>query len=825
MIYKMFSIKKILFLFIILIAGIRLEAQKFDYENPQEYEIAGIKVTGIMYLNADALIQISKLKKGDTIRIPGDDISNAVNKLWKQKMFSDVKIYVIKTEGKKVWLEIALTERPRLSVINFYGIKNSEEEDIREQIQLSRGMQVTENNIRNTKNIIKQYFADKAFSKVEVDIYKKQDTGFQNAALLNVYVNKHGKTRVENIKIDGNTVFTDRNIRFRKLKETKQRRWWGFFKPSKFIHDAYEEDKKNLIKEYRREGYRDVKIVEDSVWDANSQHVNIYLKIDEGKQYFFRDIKWVGNTKYSTDVLQKRLLIKKGDVYDQERLNNRLNMDEDAVGNLYMDNGYLFFNVRPTEVRIEGDSVDIELRIYEGEKARINRVIVKGNDRTNDHVIIRELYTVPGEWFSKTDLIRSVRQIAQLGHFDPEQIVPTPLPNPANGTVDIEYSLVERGNDRVELSGGFGQGMLIASVGLSFNNFSIQNFFDKKAWQPLPMGDGQQLSLQARSNGQYYQNYSISFTEPWLGGKKPNSLTVSAYYNVISEYNWYEQTGSGNDAKIFGSSLGWGSRLRWPDNYFTSYAGASFRQYIINGYGGYMLNTNIEYGRFNDFALNFNFGRNSIDNPLYSRNGSSFNIGVEITPPYSLFNGTDYSQVTDEEKYEWLEYHKWSFKYKWFSQLVGDLVLHTKAEFGVLSYFNQDIGYPPIGGYSLGGDGMSYYRYGTDVIGLRGYENGSLTPSGGGNLYTKYTFELRHPVVLNESVTVYGIGFLEAGNSWSRFEEFNPYEIKRAAGAGMRIFLPMLGLLGFDWGYGFDIPAQSNEVSGGQFHFIMGQQF
>ncbi len=816
-------IKKILTIIVLFTALLQTQAQTFNYDNPQEYCIKSIKVSGIRFLSADALIQISGLSIGDTISVPGDKITDAINKLWKQKMFSDVKIYANKTEGDNVWLEIYLTERPRLSVINYYGIKKSQEEDIADQINLTRGAQITENSIRRAENIIRQYFADKGYSKVKIKTYKKSDTTFQNAVMLNIYINKFEKTRIEHINIEGNTVFPDRKIR-KILKETKQRRWWGLFKPSKYIAAAWKDDKELLLAAYRKKGYRDVRIVSDSIYDANINNINIDLKIEEGKQYFFRDIKWVGNTKYETEVLQKRLLIKKGDVYDSEKLSNRLNVDEDAVGNLYMDNGYLFFNVTPVEIKIDNDSVDIELRIYEGEKARINRVVIKGNDKTNDHVIRRELYTVPGEWFSKSDLIRSVRQLAQLGYFDPEQIVPNPIPNPADGTVDIEYSLVERGNDRVELSGGVGQGMVTGSLGLSFNNFSIQNLFDKESWQPLPMGDGQKLSLQARTNGTYYQSYSISFSEPWLGGKKPTSFTASINYSILSQYDYYNPAGDGTNATIFGSNIGIGKRLPWPDNYFSVYAGIGFQQYVINGYGSFLVNTDVEYGTFNNFTLTLNFGRNSVDNPLYSRKGSEFKIGLEITPPYSAFNNKDYSNLETAEKFNWLEYHKWNFKYGWFSQLAGDLVLHTKAEFGMLSYFNDDIGYPPIGSYSLGGDGMSYYSYGTDIIGLRGYENGSLTPSGGGNIYTKYTLELRHPIVMTDAVTIFGMGFLEAGNAWTDFNEFNPYQLKRTAGAGVRLFLPMLGLLGFDWGYGFDTLPGTNTISGAQFHFTMGQQ-
>ena len=794
---------------------------QIDYENPKTYTIAGIQVEGAQNLNAGTLISLSKLEVGEEIQVPGDKITQAVKKLWEQNMFSDVQILIDKIEDDKIYFIIKLQEQPRLSEIIFSNTRKTEADDLREKLPLERGSQVTENTITHSKNIILDYYNEKGFSNTKVTLSKKTDTAFINAVKVNIFVDKGKKTRIENIFIEGNEVFTDRKIKWSMLKDTKEKRWWGLFKPSKYIASKYKDDKKNLINEYNKEGYRDAEIVADSVHDAENDNLNIYIKIDEGKQYFYRNIEWVGNKIYKTALLQKRLQIEKGDVYNKEKLSNRLNVDEDAVGNLYMDNGYLFFHVKPLITSIENDSVDVQLQLYEGPKARIDQVIIKGNDRTNDHVIRREIRTLPGDLFSKRDIIRSVRELAQLGHFDPEQIVPTPIPKPEEGTVDIEYNLVERGNDRVEISGGWGRNMLVGSVGLSFNNFSIHNLFDKESWRPLPTGDGQQFSIRMQTNGRQYQYYSVSFVEPWLGGKKPNSLSVSLYHNLQTN-GYASNSPMRRDAKISGATVGFGRRLQWPDDYFTLMHQLGYQRYDLNEWTYFK---DITSGVYNTVTLKTTLGRSSVDNPLYSRRGSSFSLSLELTPPYSKLNGKSYYDLPNQQKFKWIEYHKWIFKSDWYSQLFDDLVLHTKTEFGMLGYYNKDIGYSPLGGFSLGGDGMGYYSYGTDIIGLRGYENGSLTPDKGGNLYTKYALELRYPIVLSESATIYGMVFGEAGKSWYTFDNFNPFDIYRSAGVGARIFLPMLGLLGFDWGYGFDTLPGQQEPSGGQFHFTMGQQF
>ena len=825
---------KYILIIIIAFAGINsaLAQVTFDYANPKEYIIGDISITGVRYLNHNALVQISGLKKGQKIQIPGEPITKSLKKLWKQGLFSDVKISYTKIVGDTIYLNIYLQERPRLSQLVITGIQNTRVKDLEEKLDLKRGGQVTENVINRSKNIIRNYFIDKGFYNVTIDVVQKNDTNYQNTVILTFNVDKKEKVKISEIDFEGNSVFLDEKLK-KFLKETKQKRWYGLFKPSKYIPEKYEEDKKTLISKLNEKGYRDAKILGDTLIANDDGTLKLIIKLDEGNQYFFRNIKWVGNKKFSSEQLSRVLRIKKGDIYDQSLLDKRLMSDDDAVSNLYMDDGYLFFNVTPVEVRVENDSIDLEMRIFEGPQATIKDVIITGNTRTNDHVIRREIRTLPGELFSKSDIIRTVRELAQLGHFDPEQIVPTPKPNPADGTVDLEYSLVEKANDQIELSGGWGAGMIIGTLGLSFNNFSTRNIFDKKAWQPLPTGDGQKLSIRAQTNGKFYQNYSVSFVEPWLGGKKPNSMSFSvshtiqsgeAYNPYSTGYNYYPPTTTQSTARmqITSVSLGFGRRLKWPDDFFSLYNEISYRHYDLNEY---QLFPGFATGKANQLAFNNIISRNSVDNPLYSRRGSSFSLGLEFTLPVSLWDGRDYANMEGEEKYKWLEYYKWTFKAEWFTQLVGDLVFHAKADYGFIGYYNSDIGPAPTEGYEFGGDGMGYYVYGKTIVGLRGYDNGTLTPRGGGYIYNKYTFELRYPIALTQAATIYGLSFFESGASWNNFSEYNPFGMYRSAGVGVRIFLPMLGLIGIDWAYGFDNLPGYTDPSGSRFHFILGQQF
>lgn len=836
------------------------------YSSPREYEIGGIDIVGIKYLDKDMLREYSGLSVGDEITVPGDDITNVIKKYWKQGLFSDVKVNATKIVDGKIYLEIFLRERPRLSTVSYHGVKKSELDDIKEKVLLLEGGQIVDAQLANAERIIEGIFKEKGFLNVDVDIVQRDDPEKENTIMLDIYVDKKEKVKVNNLIISGVEEVNINKLE-RAMKKTNSRKLKNFFRTKKFLEEKYAEDKINFIKKYNDLGYRDAIILRDSVArNEETNRVDIYMWVEEGKKYYIRNVSWVGNTIYPGPYLDAVLGIEKGAVYNQSQLDKRLTSDQDAVSNLYLDNGYLFFNLTPVEARIDGDSIDLEMRISEGKQASINEVKILGNTKTYENVVRRELYTTPGDLFSKTNLMRSYRQIAQLGHFDQERIGIDPIPNQENGTVDIKYSLVERANDQVELSGGWGMGMFVGSVGLKFTNFSAQNIFNKESWKPLPSGDGQTLSLRAQTNGRFYQQYSFTFMEPWFGGKKPNSFSFSVYYSKLTQgnrdyysdpysyggygsgygsgygygggygYNSYGNYGSSYNSVqtditgwqiTYGASLGYGYRLSWPDDYFTVYHEISLQHYDLKEWYYYFLKT----GRVNDFSFKTAFSRNSIDNPLYSRRGSSFSLSVEVTPPYSLLNGKDYSNpnMRSTERYNYLEYHKWLFNSKWFTPLdnAEKLVLHTKYEFGVLGYFNK-YRQSPLEGFKVGGDGMSGYdMYGSDNIGLRGYANSSITPiSGVGTSYTKATIELRYPITLSESANIFVLGFMEAGNSWDNMKKINPFNLKRAAGAGVRFWLPMFGMLGIDWGYGFDMPNNGSPSSAkGQFAFTIGQQF
>ncbi|MBR4266315.1 MAG: outer membrane protein assembly factor BamA [Bacteroidales bacterium] len=808
----------LLLLMIFFAAGSTFAQVAVNYDSPKEYTIGGITVSGVKYLNKQALIQISGLKVGQKIKVPGDEITRSIEKLWKQGLFADVSIGVTNvTPDGLVFLDIKLEERAKLNKVTYKGIRSGEKEDLNEKVKLVPGTKVTEHVITNTKNIITQHYYDKGFYNVEVRIVEVEDTMMQNVENLVINVDKGHKVKIREIIPEGNEQFSDRQVR-KYLKQTKQKRWYGMFKPSKFIRSKFEEDKETLIKKYNAHGFRDAQVLGDSVYKIDEKLVGVKIKVYEGKQYYFRNITWVGNEKYGTDLLQRRLDVKKGDLYDQNRLDERLNSDQDAVSNIYMDDGYLFFRAIPKEVAVINDSVDVEIMVFEGPQAYIDRIIINGNNRTNDHVARRELYTLPGELFSKSDVIGSVRELAQLGNFEPEKLMPNPIPNYANSTVDIEYPLTEKSNDMFEISAGWGGGYFVGRLGVSFNNFSTKNFFDKKSWHPLPQGDGQRLSLSFQSNGKYYQTYSVSFQEPWLGGRRRNAFSVAFYYTDVNylDYAYYNYR-----MQVWGGSVGLGRRLSWPDNYFQIYSELFYKRYKLKNYQyfeGFSSN-----GTANETGIKIIFSRNNIDAPIYSRRGSSFALTFELTPPYSLFNNKDYKTISDELKWEWVEYHKYGFEAKNFTQLVGDLVLHTKVQFGMSCYYNKDLGYSPFQGFTMGGDGMNYYTYGKDVIGLRGYESEAI--SSGGNVYAKYALELRYPAILSESASIYGIGFLEGGNCWNKINQFKPFDVYRAAGVGVRVYLPMLGMLGLDWGWGFDCVPGSTKPSGSQLQFTMGQNF
>ncbi|MFH1319787.1 MAG: outer membrane protein assembly factor BamA [Bacteroidota bacterium] len=795
-----------------------------DYSNPKEYEIGGITVTGTKYLDKKVLIMLSGLSVGDRIQVPGEKISKAIEKLWKQGLFSDIQISATKIQGNNIFLNFHLLERPRLSKFSFSGVKKSQADDLREKIKLIKGKVITDNMIITTTNSVMDYFIDKGYMNVQVELGQEEDSTLHNSMILQINVNKNKKVKINQIITHGNIEFHSRKLK-RALKNTKEKHWYRIFSSSKFLKDSYEKDKEKIISKYNDKGYRDAKIIKDTLYKFDDKTINLEITIDEGSKYYFRNITWVGNAKYTSEELDKVLGIAKGDVFNQSVLDAHLYMNPNGsdVSSLYLDDGYLFFSITPVEVLVENDSINMEMRIYEGKQATINKITVKGNTKTNDHVIMREIRTKPGQLFNRSDIIRSQRELAQLGYFDPEKLNVNPSPNPQDGTVDIEYIVEERSSDQIELSGGWGgYGGIVGSFGVIFSNFSTKNFFKKGAWSPLPAGDGQQLTLRAQSNGTWFQSYSASFTEPWLGGKKPNSFSVSLYHSVRTNGEKKDDPDRAS-FKTTGVSVGLGKRLAWPDDYFTLFQQFSYRNYSLENYGSSFIFSD---GVSNTFSLTETFARNSIDQPLYPRRGAQISLTIEATPPFSLFDGIDdYSNLSLQDKYKWNEYHKWKFKLSWFSKLAGNLVLNTRMQFGFLGLYNSDIGVTPFERFSLGGSGLSGFTlYGTEIIALRGYPDGSLSPSTGSTIFNKYTFELRYPVSLNPSATIYGLAFAEAGNAWNKFNEFKPFEVKKSLGFGIRIFLPMFGLLGFDFGYGFDdlpkIPG--DEPSGWQTHFIIG---
>jgi outer membrane protein insertion porin family len=821
---------------------------KIDYSKPKEYEIGGITISGIQYLDQNVLVSMSGLQVGKTIMVPGDAITNAINKLWKHGLFGDIEISATKVIDNKIFLDIYLKERPRLSKFNFVGVSKSQADDLRDEIKLTRGSQVTDDVISLTTRKVNEFFIKKGFLDVETNIVQAEDTIMPNTVILTINVNKNNRIKINDIVFEGNEVLKKGKLH-RAMKETKRKRWYNLFKSSKYIESNFEKDKNSIIAKYNEKGYRDATITSDSVYHYDKKTLNIEMRISEGKQYFFRNIEWVGNTKYPSEVLNQELRIKKGDVFDQSILDKRLNGEEDAVSALYLDRGYLFFSAMPVEVQAENDSIDLEIRIYEGKQARVNKVTITGNTRTNEHVIRREIWTRPGDLFSRSDIIRTNRELSNLGYFNPEKMDVRPVPNPSDGTVDLEYIVEEKPSDQIELSGGWGGGMIIGTLGLTFSNFSMRNILDLDSYSPLPTGDGQKFSIRGQTSGKYYRSFSMSFTEPWLGGRKPNSLTLSLYHTVRSSGSSVYSKNINKYMKITGASVGLGRRLEWPDNYFTLYNELTYQRYNIFNYP---VLEQFSTGKANNINFTTVISRNSVDQPLYPRRGANISLSLSLTPPYSMFKdedfwllnqaeksalGNDASKINDAEqanKYKFIEYHKWKFKADWYNQLMDKLVLRTNFEFGYLGYYSSNLGYSPFESFQLGGDGMQGYNYyyGYDVIPLRGYDNGSnnngsLTSYPQANVYNKLSIELRYPITLSSSATIYGLVFMDAGNTCYHIEEFSPFSLYRSAGVGVRFWLPMFGLLGLDWGYGFDTPSWPNETGSNksQFAFTIGQQF
>lgn len=836
--------------------------------NPRNCVIGGIAVSGVEGYEDYVLTGISGLAKGQRVTLPGPEITEAVKRYWKHGLFSKVAISADSIVGDKVYLHFHLAVRPRVSTINYTGLKKGEREDMEKKLGLLKGSQITPNMIDRAKILAKRYFDDKGYKNAVIDITQRDDVTGKNKVILDVAVDKKQKMKVRKIIIDGNEKLSDGKIKggfLRKgalAKTHEAGKLSTFLKSKKFTPERYAEDKKKLIAKYNELGYRDATIVEDSVWNVDDKHVNVYIKVDEGKKYYLRNITWVGNTIYNTDFLASQLGMERGDVYNQKMLGKRLTEDEDAVGNLYWNNGYLFYSLQPTEVNIVGDSIDLEMRIQEGPQAHVNRVRINGNDRLYENVIRRELRTKPGDLFSKEALQRSQRELASMGHFDPEKVVPDVKPNYEDGTVNIDWNLVSKPNDQIELSLGWSQTGVIGRVGLKLNNFSIANLFRKNKERRgiLPVGDGEVLSIGAQTNGRYYQAYNASYSTNWLGGKRPIQFTVGGYYSKYTAvssnfynsaymnnmYNYLYGIGSNyynsyenyydpdKYLRMMGASIGFGKRLRWPDDYFMLNVELSYTRYMLKNWKYFLVSN----GNCNNLNIGITLSRISTDNQLFPRRGSEFTASVTLTPPWSKFNKKDYEHLaTDrksptfskeqQEKYRWIEYHKWKFKARTFTALTEGqkcLVLMTRVELGLLGSYNRHKK-SPFETFYVGGDGMSGYSsgYAQETIGLRGYENGALTPLGGeGYAYDRFTLELRYPFLLGNT-TIYGLTFAEAGNAWTSTNKFNPFDMKRSAGVGIRIFLPMVGMMGIDWAYGFD--KTFGQKGGGQFHFILGQEF
>lgn len=808
-----------------------------EFTEPKEYEIGGVRVTGAQFTDENAIINIAGFKIGDKIRFPGTDIPKAMKALWKLKLFTDVKIYKEKTIGEVIFLEIAVQERPRYSKHSFRNLKKSQHDDMNGIINklLNKGTIVTDNTKAEVIAAIQKHYTGKGYMDVDVDIKEEADKQSVNAVLLTFDIKRNKRVKIQNITFTGVDNVKKRKI-WKQMEKTKRKQ--RLFSSSKLVENEYEEDKKKVIKYYNKIGFRDARIISDSVWREKDGDLRVHLNINEGKRYYFRSLIWKGNAIYETTTLENVLGIKKGEIYNNELLETRLRYSQDGrdVSSLYMDNGYLFFNVDPVEVAIEKDSIDLEMRIFEGPQATIDRVIIKGNDRTHEHVIRRELRTKPGEKFSRSDIIRSQREIINLGYFNQEKLgINTPV-NAQRGTVDIEYTVEEKPSDQLELSagwGGFSRGV-IGTLGVSFNNFSARNIKNRSTWSPLPQGDGQKFSIRGQTNGKFFQSYNTSFTEPWLGGKKPTSFTLSAFRSLIN----YGAFGGTDDNKIIqnGLNIAIGTRLKKPDDNFVYRAEIDIRNLGLTNWSGAGLGEfEVTSGNYNNFSLRQTLARTSINDPLFPREGSNFQLTVMLTPPYSLFRkDADYSQMQVAEKFRWVEYHKWRFNAEWYTTLVGKLVLKSSMKLGMVGAYNKDVGLSPFERYNFGGNGLNNQQIGIigrDIISSRGYQPDHITGNYqngkqyGAAVFNKMALELRYPISLNPQSTIFVLGFVEGGNAFRSIKEFNPFELRRSAGLGLRVFLPMFGLLGFDWGIGLDrtdLPSTAKLKDRDTFNIILG---
>ncbi len=802
--------------------GSAVDSGKISYSSPREYTIADIRFAGAEGVNNQVLKLVTGLSVGDKITIPGDKISEAIQNLWRQGMFVDVQCLTDKIEGNHIWLVFKVTERPRLDYFKLNGVTKSEADDIRSRIKLIRRKVITDYVIEYSRQSIVDYFVDKGYLDVKVKIEQQPSPTDKSMVVLIVTVDEGHKIRIQDIFITGNDNIKTWRL-LRAMDDTKRRRIWTIFNSSKYIEDNFRKDQKSIIDKYKEKGFKDAVITRDTVYRSGPKRVSIALTIKEGSKYYFNTINWIGNTKYSSKQLTDRLGIRKGDVFDQTLLDARLFMNPNStdVSSLYMDDGYLFFQVTPIEARVEHDSIDLEMRIYEGKQATINKVTVSGNTKTNDQVIMREIRTRPGQLFRRSDIIRSQRELSVLGYFDPEKLSVNPKPNPADGTVDIEYQVQEKPSDQLELSGGWGAGRIVGTLGVTFNNFSARNMFKKSSWRPLPAGDGQRLSVRAQSNGTLYQSVNASFTEPWLGGKKPMSLTFTTYYSIQSNGLAFSDP-SRTSFNIWGVTLGLGSRLKKPDDFFTFFTDLNYAYYVLHNFSNVFSFSN---GISNNINLRMSISRSNTDkSPMeYITRGGTMTLSGQFTPPYSLFENNNYATESAQEKYKFLEFYKIKFTTQWFTKLVGNLVLNSRVGFGYLGFYNPALGQTPFERFYLGGSGLTGYSLdGREIIAMRGYNDGSLSATTGSPIINKYSMELRYPVTLSQTANIYGLVFAEAANTYDTFAQYNPFQLYRSTGLGVRVFLPMFGLLGLDYGWRLDDVPSNLGMQRGQLSFTIG---
>lgn len=833
----MSNLKKVFILIsITVLAVINTQAQEevktktdsLKFEKGKDYILGDFAVMGLHKFSEQTVKVHSGLTKGSTLKLPGDKLTSAIKRLYETNQFSKVDVYLVKLDGQTAYLEFQVKELPQLEKMIFPNFSKSKNRTLKEEVKIKTGDMVTDNLLVTTKNFFINKYKEKGYLKAKVNVTTRKGEKPNTVDML-VNIDKGERIKVKEITFHGNDNIKSKKLR-RKMKNTKRKFFGRFWKRSKYVSSDYAEDLENVIEKYSENGYRDAVISDKKLTWNKDNTINLDIMVEEGKKYFFRNIDYIGNVAYSDAQLSRFLKLAKGDVYNSKVLKERVSGDGSAdsqdIQSLYLNSGYLFANVTPVETRVENDSIDVEIRIYEDDPATIRKVSVVGNTTTNDHVIYRELRTKPGNLFSKEDIIRSVREISQLGFFDAENIVPDVKPNHTDKTVDIEYSVAEKGSSQIELQGGYGNKAFIGTLGLSFNNFAIRNLFKKDAYKPLPRGDGQSLSLRLQTS-KFYSTYSFSFSEPWLGGKKPKSLSMSIYNSRIKGRSGYYEVNDDQGLNIWGATLGLGQRLQWPDDYFQLSQSISFQRYEMKNYP-VLRSLSFDKGNANNVAYSINFSRKSAGpNPIFPINGSDFTLGFKATPPFSLLNGKDYKTLSDEDKYKWLEYYKTTFKANVYTPIWKKLVLRTNAEFGILGFYNKDLGYSPFERFVMGGDGMSQFRYdGSETIGLRGYDNGTIASQDKPRtIYNKFSLETRYPITLKPSASIYVMGFLEAGNAYESFEKYNPFDIKRSAGVGLRIFMPAFGLLGIDFAYGFDTPNGSDKKSGWQTHFIIGQQF